>query len=184
MSTPAPPNLKPDFVSLALVGLLLLTAVFLGWQELRGDDAILPAGEQAPDFSFRTAGGQTVTRAGLEGRVVVIDFWATWCPPCREEMPWLVELGKELDHHGGVLIAASQDDQDEQVELVREFAKNVPGLEHYAAYSTPEMGKAFRVSSLPTLFIIDKHGKVVFSKAGLANEEAIRSVVEEAVEAR
>lgn len=184
--TPAPPpaGFKPDYVSLGLVGLLLVTAVFLGWQEMSGDDGLLPTGSMAPNFMVPRPSGENVQLADLRGRVVVLDFWATWCPPCREEMPWLVKLGADLEPKGVSFVAASQDDQDEQVSEVAAYVRELPGLASFVAYSNPTVGAAYKVQALPSLFVIDAQGRVVYSKAGLAQESAVRQAVEQALSAK
>ncbi|MBK7861830.1 MAG: TlpA family protein disulfide reductase [Archangiaceae bacterium] len=106
----------------------------------------LKVGSEAPPFDFEQLDGTRVASASLKGKVVLLDFWATWCPPCREEMPWLVDLGREYGPKGVRFVAASRDDEDEWRPLVSEYAKKqVPGLEAYAAGADPFTAGKYRV---------------------------------------
>ncbi len=95
--------------------------------------SLLPDGTVAPELTFEKLGGGTLDTKELAGQVVLLDFWATWCPPCREEMPWLVSLEKEFEAKGVRFVAASEDDERP---LVGIYAKDkVLGLEPYAVFS-------------------------------------------------
>lgn len=137
-----------------------------------------PVAASLPPFSLERLQGGQVTLASLRGQVVVIDFWATWCPPCRAEMPWLVQLGKRFESRGVAFVAISEDDPPGQVPLVTEFAREVPGLEHFAVLGNPEVESEYGVTSLPTLFIIDRQGRLVRQLTGAADEATVVALVE------
>lgn len=137
-----------------------------------------PAPPLAPDFELPRLTGGSVRLSSLKGRVVVIDFWATWCPPCRAEMPWLVQMAKRLDERGVSFIAISEDDPPGQVPLVQEFATQVPGLERFAALGDPDIEARFGVDSLPTLFVVDRGGHLVHQQVGAAQEAAFVAFIE------
>jgi thiol-disulfide isomerase/thioredoxin len=139
----------------------------------------LVEGSPVPDFTLPRLGGGTVTLSSLRGKVVVIDFWATWCPPCRAEMPWLVEMAKRLQPKGVAFIAISEDDPPGQVPLVTDFARQVPGLERFAALGDPQIEARYGVDSLPTLFIVDRQGQLVASAVGAAEEARVVAFVEQ-----
>src|SRR5688572_16889953 len=67
-------------------------------------------GKPAPDFALKTLDGREVTLSGLRGKAVVVNFWATWCAPCKVEMPWLAELQKKHGEHGVEIIGVTMDD--------------------------------------------------------------------------
>ncbi len=162
---------------LALVGTLVVGGYDLAFTPGKPAVPHEPRGA-VPDFSLERLQGGTVTLASLRGKVVVIDFWATWCPPCRAEMPWLVKMGQEFQSRGVVFIAISEDDPPDQVPLVQAFAREVPGLEKFAVLGNPEIEAQYGVESLPTLFIIDREGHLVSSMVGSAREETVTSLVE------
>ncbi len=145
---------------------------------------LLPDGAEAPAFDFEKHGGGRLTSAELQGQVVILDFWATYCPPCREEMPWLVEVGDELAAKGVRFVAVSHDDEEDRAAMIANFAKKVPGLEKYVVYGDPFTGGKYRVDALPTLYVIGKDGKVVASVRGSTSEWRVRRWVNEALEAR
>jgi thiol-disulfide isomerase/thioredoxin len=175
-----PAKKGPDVVTLVIVGLLLLGTVALAVRELE-DSQLLPAGDPAPAFRFTRFEGGEVTLEGLRGQVVMVDFWATWCPPCREEMPSLVKLAAEFEPKGVRFVAVSHDDPDEAQAAVAAFARQVPGLEHYAAFGVPETGQAYLVRALPTLYLIDRDGRVVASRTGQMSEGQVRRWLERVV---
>lgn len=172
--------MKVDRFSWLLIGLLLVGAVLLGYEEVM-DNALLKRGTVAPDFTVRTAAGGSVTLSSLKGRVVLVDFWATWCPPCVEEMPWLVETVKAYEAQGVTLVAVSNDDVGEQAEVVEAFTTRLPALRPYAAYGTPEVGAQWLVHSLPTLYVIDREGRISHAQAGQASERQLRRWIEAAL---
>lgn len=143
--------------------------------------ALPPAARQerplAPDFTLERLDGSRVTLSALRGKVVVIDFWATWCPPCRAEMPWLVDMAKRLESRGVVFVAIDEDDPPGQVPLVRQFAQEVPGLERFAVLGNPDIETQYGVRSLPTLFVVDREGRIAERFVGQAEEETVLQAV-------
>jgi thiol-disulfide isomerase/thioredoxin len=111
----------------------------------------------APDFTLKTLDGQEITLSKLKGKVILLDFWATWCGPCRESIPHLVHLYKTYQKNGLEVIGMNLDRGD--IETVRRFAKsmNIP----YPIVSTPEeVSRNFGITGFPTAVFIDKEGKV------------------------
>ena len=160
-------------VAIALAALYTLLPGFgpgTGPQEARGGP--LPA------FDLARLEGGRVRLEDLRGKVVVVDFWATWCPPCRAEMPWLVEMAKRVESRGVAFVAVSEDDPPGQVPLVTEFARQVPGLGRYAVLGDPQVEARFGVTSLPTLFITDRQGRLVARMTGAAEEAEVVGLVE------
>ena len=154
---------------------LAITFVVFAYRFTQVPAAYAPS---VPAFSLERLRGGRVTLAELRGKVVVLDFWATWCPPCRAEMPWLVKLGTRFESQGVVFIAISEDDPPGQVPLVNEFAREVPGLERFAVLGDPELESAYGVTSLPTLFVLDRQGQLVQKFVGAADEAELVALVE------
>src|ERR1017187_10921496 len=75
-------------------------------------EAVAAKGHDAPDFVLTDLQGQTVKLSDLRGKAVVLNFWATWCPPCKQEIPWLVELQKRYGGQGLQIVGGSLDDGD------------------------------------------------------------------------
>jgi thiol-disulfide isomerase/thioredoxin len=169
-------------VILVLVGLVAFTGlVLLGVEEARRG-SLVPDGVQPKGFTMKRFGGGTLALDELKGKVVMLDFWATWCPPCREEMPYLVKLAKEYEAQGLVFVAASRDDAETAPYDVAAFVrKHQPDLAPYVVYATDDIASAFQVSALPTLYFLDREGKVVDAQRGMLTEEALRRRIERAL---
>lgn len=173
-------SMKTDRLTVFLVGLLLAGAVLMGWQEV-ADEALLEAKSRAPAFSVEKYEGGRVSLSDLEGKVVLIDFWATWCLPCREEMPMLVRVAKEYEDRGVRLVAISNDDLDQQKEAVAEFVARQPQLAPYAAFGTPGVGQQYLVKVLPTMYVVDRRGAIVGAETGQLSEGQLRRWIDRAL---
>ena len=111
--------------------------------------------EAAPDFELADLAGRPVRLADFRGRVVFLNFWATWCGPCREEFPAMAALARELGDQGLVILAVNfQEDPEPVAAFAREF--QVP----FAVLLDPsgEVGQRYRVQALPTTVLVDRQG--------------------------
>ncbi len=127
---------------------------------------LLKEGPPLPDFSMTDIEGKTITSADLRGKVVLVNYWATWCPPCRAEIPDLIALQNKY-RDKLVIIGVSEDEGG--VEPVKAFV-----AEHRMNYpvvmTTPELGKVFKgVSALPTTFVVDREGRLAQKHVGMLN---------------
>jgi thiol-disulfide isomerase/thioredoxin len=140
-------------------------------QQRQGGEAVIRFirnPDPAPEFAVKGIEGSTVNLAGARGKVVLLNFWATWCGPCRMEVPDLVELQKKYQDRLQV-IGLVVDDADE--DAVRKFAKRY-SINYPVAMATDEMRFQFGgVPALPTSFIIDVQGRVVQKHIGLRDPE-------------
>lgn len=127
------------------------------------------AGMAAPEFTLQSADGSPVSLADFRGRKVVVNFWATWCPPCRSEMPDMEQVYNERKDDVVVLAVNVQEARPP----VRDFADKY-GLTFPIPMDTAgEVTKAFGIQSLPTTFFIDAEGKVASFNMGALNKSAI-----------
>lgn len=126
--------------------------------------------ELAPDFQLTTLQGQQLSLQGLAGRVVVMDFWATWCPPCRESVPELKELTKKYPTDKLVLISVSADKDDS---AWREFVakKKMDWAQYRDADS--RILETFGIHSFPTYMVIDGDGVIKERLHGLNPQESV-----------
>jgi len=112
----------------------------------------------APVWQLKDVDGNTVSSEQFKGKIVVVDFWATWCVPCREEMPGYVALQKKYAKDGVVIIGISMDQAGPEV--VKEFIQKT-GVNYQIVIGDDAIAEAFGVNdSLPTTFIIDRTGMV------------------------
>ncbi|MBZ4418297.1 TlpA disulfide reductase family protein [Myxococcus sp. RHSTA-1-4] len=169
-------------VVLGLVaGLGLAGVVYLGVMEAQRAK-LVPDGTSAPELELARHDGGTLKLSELRGQVVMLDFWATWCPPCREEMPALVKLAKEYEPQGLVFVAASRDDGPKADRLVESFLKRtLPDLRPYVVYANDDVARTFQVTALPTLYFLDREGKVMDAQRGALSEDALRRRIERAL---
>jgi cytochrome c biogenesis protein CcmG/thiol:disulfide interchange protein DsbE len=135
-------------------------------EEAAPEGAPVPAGDIASDFKLEDAfTGQTVSLASLKGKVVFLNVWATWCGPCREEMPSMETLYDELKGNKDfVMLAVSQDTKGKSA-VVPYVEKN--GY-HFKILLDPEnkVGESYSVSGVPETFIIDRNGRIVAHHMG------------------
>ncbi len=181
-SGPAPGRHGWSWALLVVTGLLGVGALaYLGVLEaLRA--RLASDGMTAPTMKLEKYEGGTLSLADLKGKVVMLDFWATWCPPCQAEMPSLVKLAKEYEGQGLVFVAASRDDMPDAPLFVQEFIlSRMPELAPYVVYAPDEMAAAFQVTALPTLYFLDREGRVVDAQRGMLDEAALRRRVEQAL---
>lgn len=170
---------KTDIPTVIFVGVLMVGAALLGWQEF--EEGILPVHSPAPLFAAERWNGDVVDLPSLRGRVVVINFWATWCPPCREEIPVLVQLAAEYEAQGVTLLAVNTDDMAEQREIVEAFLPQFPSLTPYVVLGQPEIGERYNVRALPSVYVVDRKGLISASFRGQATEGQLRRWIEVAL---
>ena len=125
-----------------------------------GDQGAAPrvAGPPAPAFEVRGVSGRTVALADFRGRPVIVNFWATWCQPCRRELPSLIELQQRLASRGLEVVAISIDANPSDVEA---FLKEQPLPFTIGLDPEHQTADRFGVSSVPATFILDGEGRVV-----------------------
>ena len=180
-----PPPARPGWskVLLVVTGLLGLAGLsYLGVQQaLRARMA--SDGTAAPALKLQRYEKGTLSLADLEGKVVMLDFWATWCAPCQAEMPALVKLAKEYEGKGLVFVAASRDDMPDAPLFVQEFVQSrLPELSPYVVFAPDELAAIFQVTALPTLYFLDRQGRVVDAQRGMMSEAALRQRIERALQ--
>jgi peroxiredoxin len=134
-----------------------------------------PTVGSAPVFALGTLDGETVTSADLRGRVVVVNFWATWCGPCRIEIPALQALHERRAQDGVVVLGVSMDVAGERVVTPYLQAR---GVTYPVALATPEARRAFGgIDALPTTFVIGRDGTVRHRVVGLFAPPALHAAV-------
>lgn len=126
------------------------------------------------DFSLRTLEGRTFRLADHRGQVVLVNFWATWCPPCRVETPELVSLQSDYASRGFQIVGISMDeDQSLVAPFVRQYRINYPVLLPGGSFP---LGNG--IDALPTSILIDRDGRVARRYIGMISEAAIRADVD------
>jgi len=133
----------------------------------------------APDFSLTTLSGQTVTLEQYRGKVVLLDFWATWCPPCRMTIPLLIKLQEKYRDEGLIILGISIDDlqqiTDKDLRYFKKMSKiNYPVLR----FNQKVMQDYFAGERLavPTMFVVDRNGKIRDKIVGYAPDPLNKSL--------
>jgi peroxiredoxin len=122
---------------------------------------------QAPDFALKDVNGQTVRLSDYRGKVVLLDFWATWCSPCQIEIPWFMDLERRNKDRGFAVLGVSMD--DDGWESVKPFLSQL-GVNYRVVIGNEETSQLYGgVDALPTTFLIDRGGKIAAVHVGLAN---------------
>jgi thiol-disulfide isomerase/thioredoxin len=146
-------------------------------------------GQMAPPFTLKDTAGHKVSLSDYKGKAVIVDFWATWCAPCKIEIPWLEQFHNQYAAQGLEILGVSEDnlDPDDKAKLLEEkkdiadkavrLKINYPVLIDDASVSTPYGG----IDGLPTTFFIDRSGKVVASTVGLAPRDTIEADIKKAL---
>lgn len=142
---------------LLLVGLACL--LMMPWQSGQAQPAGAASDEpMAPDFALKTMKGKTFRLSDHRGKVVVINFWATWCPPCRSEIPDFIELQNELGDNGLLFVGVSLDRGG--FEVVRPFAEQM-GINYPLVVDDGTVTNKYgNVPGLPTTFVVGPKGRV------------------------
>jgi thiol-disulfide isomerase/thioredoxin len=135
-------------------------------------------GTAAPDFTLSDANGRPVNLHDLRGNVVVVDFWATWCPPCRAEMPVLQQMHSELAGKGLVVLGL---DVGEDAETVTAFAKQQSYSFPLLLGAEPSVSARYFVEAYPTTFVVDRRGRISFRDLGGESPAKLRAAVEAAL---
>jgi peroxiredoxin len=129
----------------------------------------------APDFSLTSLEGRTVRLSNERGKIVLLNFWATWCGGCKVEMPWLAELDRQYRARGLEIIGVSMNDAGEDV--IAKFAKS-KNAGYTIAKGNDAVAKAYGgVRFLPQTFVIDRRGVIVKTLAGVPDRRELEDIV-------
>jgi cytochrome c biogenesis protein CcmG/thiol:disulfide interchange protein DsbE len=119
----------------------------------------------APDFSLKDANGQTVKLSDYRGKVILLDFWATWCGPCKIEIPWFIEFEQTYKDKGFSVIGVSMDEEGWTV--VKPYIQQRK-VNYRVLLGTEQVGQLYGgVDSLPTTYLIDRSGRIAAVHIGL-----------------
>jgi len=140
-----------------------------------------PTGRR-PDWSLTLGDGRKVSAADFDGKVLIVDFWATWCPPCRKEIPGFIQLQKEYADKGLVIVGFSMDkDPQTHDRWIKE-----QGLNYLSIFADTEAGRSIveafgkqvgEISALPTTLVLDRQGRIVYRHVGYGPPEEFEKVL-------
>ncbi|WP_138417380.1 redoxin domain-containing protein [Aquibacillus sediminis] len=140
-----------------------------GENEKKSSETVgLNVGDQAPDFELETLQGESVKLSDYRGERVMINFWATWCPPCRAEMP---DMQKFHENKGVEILAVNLTDTEDAVQDVHDFVDDFGLTFSILQDAELDVATTYQIQPIPTSFMIDSNGKIQFVAYGPLNYE-------------
>ena len=131
----------------------------------------------APEFTLKDADGKTVHLSDYKGKVVLLDFFATWCGPCKIEIPWFMEMERKNKDRGFAVLGVSMD--DEGWEVVKPFLADL-GVNYRVVIGNDATATMYGgVDALPTTFLIDREGRIAAVHVGLASKKDFTDGIEQ-----
>lgn len=195
--TPVPPSIEPPVsaqpparpqgrnpMALVVVAVVAAGMLYFGFHTARrsGTDhapGVLGYGTPAPNFTLQTLDGKDVSLADFRGKAVLVNFWATWCGPCKIETPWLVELQNQYGSQGLQVVGVAMDDSGK--DEIAKFAKDM-GVNYPVLIGKESVGDAYGgVPALPESFFVGRDGKIVDRILGLKGRGEIEDSVKKAL---
>lgn len=175
--------MKRNPLALLVVAVAVAGMLFVGFRMSRrsGVSAAprLTQATIAPDFSLESLDGKNLRLSDLRGKAVLLNFWATWCGPCKIEMPWFVELQNQYGSQGLQIVGIAMDDASK--EDIAKFAKDM-GVNYPILIGKEAVGDAYGgVPAMPESFFIGRDGKVVDKILGLKGKGEIEEAIKKAL---
>ena len=164
----------------AVVAAMLLAGIHIARKNRAGGGS--PGqliGQVAPDFELQSLEGKNVKLSDFRGKAVLLNFWATYCDPCKREMPWFVELQKEYGPQGFQVVGVAMDDAS--TEDIAKFAKEM-GVNYPILLGKESVGESYGgVGVLPTTYFIDRDGKLIAREFGLQSRSVFVDHIKKAL---
>ncbi len=166
--------------------LALGTAGVMGWTACSSDAVhagssgevkSLQARDLAPDFALKDADGRTVHLSEYKGKVVVLDFWATWCGPCKVEVPWFAEFERKNKDRGFAVLGVDMD--EDGWEAVKPFLKEL-NVNYRIVMGDDKTAEQYGgIEALPTTYLIDRNGRIASEHVGLTSKKEFEDAIEQ-----
>lgn len=170
-------------LALIVVALVVAFGIYIGYHKARRPGASLAAritqSIPAPDFSLESLDGKTMRLSDFRGKAVLLNFWATWCGPCKIEMPWFVDLQNQYGAQGLQIVGVAMDDASKQD--IAKFAKDM-GVNYPILIGKESVGDQYGgVPALPESFLIARDGKIIDKIIGLMGKAEIEDSIKKAL---
>lgn len=165
MSDPVPMR---RFVKFRPAAITIVALVAL-WGALAPPALAVDAGQPAPAFALPRAGGEVLTLESLKGRVVFVDFWASWCAPCKRSFPWMNEMHRKYGDKSFTIVAVNVDQRRADADR---FLAQVPAAFPVVYDPAGKAPAAYGVKGMPSSYLIDARGNVVQVESGFNDDQA------------
>ena len=177
--------MKRDPIILIVVAVVISLMLVFGIQKTRHSQTLQQGsagklqGQPAPDFALASLDGKTLKLSDFHGKAVLLNFWATWCEPCKIEMPWFIDLQKKYGAQGFQVVGVAMDDASPSD--IADFAKKM-GVNYPIVIGKETVGDQYGgLPYLPSTFYIDRDGKVIERVFGLRSRSEIESNIQKAM---
>jgi peroxiredoxin len=174
---------KRNPLTLVVVAFAVALMLYAGFHAARRNGPSfaprLALASPAPDFTLQSLDGKTMRLSDFRGKAVLLNFWATWCGPCKIEMPWFVELQNQYAAQGFQIVGVAMDDASK--EDISKFAKDM-GVNYPILIGKESVGDEYGgVPALPESFLIGRDGKIVDKILGLRGKAEIEDAIKKAI---
>ena len=137
---------------------------------------LLLAQDMAPDFTLPDANGKPVKLSNYRGKVVLLDFWATWCGGCKTEIPWYVEFDKTYRSKGLAVIGVSMDDGG--MKVVKPFLP-AHHMDYPVVIGNEALSAQYHLTEMPLTLLIDRQGRIAVSHSGIVDKDSFEAHIRE-----
>jgi thiol-disulfide isomerase/thioredoxin len=163
----------------AVAAAMLFAAIHAARNQRSGAVGGQIQGQVAPDFELQSLDGTNMKLSSYRGKAVLLNFWATWCGPCKIEMPWFIELQKQYGPQGLQIVGVAMDDSSN--EEISKFVKEM-GVDYPILLGKESVGEQYGgVGVLPTTYFIDRDGKIVAREFGLQSRSVFVDHIKQAL---
>lgn len=177
-----------NFIQFAIVIIIAGGAGFGLQRYLQHDDhqlaPIIPESSQVnvigtlrPSFEFKDTEGDLIKSSNLDGKVLLVNFWATWCPPCKKEMPAFIELQEQYAEQGFQIVGIALDDEDSVRDFADALGVNYPVMaaEYEGIALSREYGN--HIGALPFSAFVDRNGKITKTQIGEISKQQVEDII-------